>query len=154
MPYSDEPLRVPLPETGKHYRWLSIDIRRLQAWQVGVGTGRPGYRLVKGDTVAQTKEEAKKIGLNDEYVNELANRIQYGDVTLGWIPEEEYQKRVRETTSRQAGRVAASKQAIEEVNLPGVKLRVQEVGEIEERKKFARRDSNNRVGWNPPSDVL
>lgn len=152
MPYTEgDALWIPRPEAGIHYRWISADIRRLAQWQISIGEGRPGYALTKGDTVTETRTKAKSLGLNDTYVNELANRIQFGDLILAQIPQEEYERRVSILHGRQKAVVKSSQEIVDTLDLPGVKLHVREVGEIEDRKKFAQRESTNRVGYTGPA---
>lgn len=151
VPLRTNPLHVPKPERGWHYRWIADDQERLAGHQLGHGDS-PGYHIVRGDTVPATREVAQKHGLPDAYVNELYNRIQYGRLILARIPEAEARRRVRERHADLMDRLQvsleeyqdkANRRGIRPFGLEGSADDVEK--EISDRKRHAQTGGSDRV---------
>lgn len=142
MPYSPpnvDPFTIPTPDPTRHYRWLSDDPRRLALWLRSYGS-IPGYRL-------EPRENAEKLGLSLDYVNEATGRIRYGYNVLASIPIEEYERRVRERLDEQLEKIGSAKERVHAAvdGLPGAKVIEREPEEHFDRKAHAERPSVNRT---------
>jgi hypothetical protein len=132
-----------------HYRWVRNKPERYEQLFIPHGD-RPGYSIVQGTSIESTRELAIKLfgtesaqGLVDE-----RNRIKYGDLILASIPKVEYEQRLEELRENDR----RTRQSIDEayrdsLDRRGVRALVAELGEFEDRKSFATRESNNRVGY-------
>ena len=124
---------------------MADDPERLSGHMTGHGD-RPGYLIVQGKTVAETKSIATKLMDNPTMVNELTNRIQYGRLILAKIPSAEAERRRRELAAMSRDRRGAGRdEAMAAMERRGVRPFVAELGEIEDRKEFASRDGGGRV---------
>lgn len=143
MPYTppgSDGLNVPSPEKGKSYRWLADDRDRMQMHLLSHG-GYPGWKLVRGKNVVETRAKAQKLGLPDVYVDDITNMIKYGRLVLAEIPTAEFKRRRAE---RKAESLAASKAedeaAMERMAQRGVRPMIKELAEWEDRKEFSKED--------------
>src|SRR3990172_4178245 len=136
------------PKPGRHYRWLSADPNRLSRWLMSFGPN-PGYQLECGPTLEDTRRIAGELG-RPELVDEQLNRIKIGNLYLGSIPEEEYRRRLVEKREEvEELRTVAQDDFMDRASrIPHVRPFVnKEVEEIEDRKSFAQRPTDNRVGY-------
>lgn len=145
MPRYQDALAVRKPEPGMGYRWLADDPERLSLHLVG-DPDMPGYKIVQGKNVPETKKLAAKLGFSEGYVNELTNRIQYGRLILGQIPKIAQQARQRELRTDLLDLLGRrEEEATEKMKRAGVNPIVGEAEEFEDKKQFATRESDNRV---------
>lgn len=150
MPYGgpsdnvNDPWAIPNPDPTRHYRWISSDPRRLSLWLRSWGTV-PGYSLVQGDSIDETRRLAEKLGFHASIVD-TANRISFGFNVLADIPREEYERRVKEKVDEQLEKVAQTRESFHEAvdKIHGVKSFEQDPEEFEDRKKFNRRGAGER----------
>ncbi len=140
-PSGTDPWLIPNKDSSRHYRFLSSKPERLGGWLRSHGD-RPGYALVRGATVADTKKMAVKLGLSEELVDPNLNRIAYGHNVLASIPQEEYERRIREMAGETNDRIGAAKEAFHATGetLPGVTTFERDPEEHEDRKRIATRD--------------
>lgn len=135
------------PDPAMHYRWLDITPERLSQALVPHGK-RPGYKLVKGPKLDDTKTMAKKLfgDGGEEMVNEVTNRIQFGNLVLGQIPRVEAQRRRDELKADRTDRLASARDEYKD-RAAGRGIRPIDVDpdEIADRKEFASRDGGGRV---------
>lgn len=151
---------IPNPDPTRHYRWLADDPRRLSLWLRSIGNC-PGYELVRRPYAKPVKDIdetnttwglAKQLGLDPEgYVDVTNNRIRYQFSVLASIPMEEYERRVSESREEAIQRDASIEDSyMARVEARGVRPFKRELEEIEDRKEFATRPSNNRVSLSQP----
>ncbi len=147
MPSGTDPWSIPQKDPDRHYRFLSSKPERLGGWLRSWGD-RPGYALVRGATVDDTKAMAVKLGLSAELVDVNLNRIMYGHNVLASIPKEEYERRMNEMAGETTDRIGAAKEAFHAAgaDLPGIKTFERDPEEHADRKRIATRDDKPFVG--------
>lgn len=133
----------------RHPRWISMDSRRykLHLMDYGRKTGYVPFGL--GMSEAELKEAVEKIGLNDTYIDYARGRVVVGDVMLAWIPEEEWQRRVKERLANvQDSLDVPLERYLSSARSKYVTPRAFESeAEVDDYKKFATRDGSPRVGY-------
>lgn len=135
------------PDPAMHYRWLDVTPDRLSQALIAHGQ-RPGYKLVKGAKLADTKAMAEKLfgPGGEEMVNEVTNRIQFGNLVLGQIPMAEVVRRRAELKADRLDKLQASRDEYKDrATQRGIRPIEKELGEIQDRKEFASRDGGGRV---------
>jgi len=148
MPYVPEGHNagnIPNPDKNLSYRWIATD-GRLREHLLSHGD-RPGFKLQHGKTVPETIKLAEKIGLDKNWVNELTNRIQWGDVVLAAVPRAEMNKRKQELL-RIADDSAdyQTEKFMAEARAKGITPRVYDSPEeMQDRKEFAARSGHERT---------
>lgn len=133
-----DPFNIPKKKPGREYRWLADDRDRMNEHLIGAGD-RPGWKLVRGNTVPSTRELCVALGLPESYVDETVNMIKYGRLILADIPATEAKKRRQDL--RQEG-IDKREAQVDEFNdkfagRKGVNAAIREMAEFEDRKKFA-----------------
>lgn len=142
-----DPFFIPKPDPSRSYRWISTDAKRLSQWLRSYGS-IPGYELVQGKTVDETRALAKSLGLSAHDVSTTFNWISYGDLVLASIPIEEFERRRQEFADMvRADGDGMLDQYYEAATRKGIKPFVKEVEEIEDRKKRAAAEYHDRVGY-------
>lgn len=141
-----DPMYVPIKEKGWHYRWLADDPDRLSQHVVGENPGE-GYSVLRGATFDEAKEIAAAHGLPETYVDPLTCRIRFGRLVLGRVPMAVIMARRAEKAAERKGTFSSVKETyIERARRAGVKpVFFEDIEELEDRKKFATRESDNRV---------
>ena len=150
MPYAGpsynlmDPWGVPNPDPARRYRWIATDPRRLSLWLRSYGEV-PGYSLVQGASIKDTKALAERLGLSDRLVD-ASNRIVYGHNVLADIPVEEYERRVSERVDEQLDKLASAKDEFhaKAEGLHGIKTFEQTPEETADRKEFHQREPGDR----------
>lgn len=149
-----------VPDTADtHYRWInSMNRIKFGQWLVRHGS-RPGYGIVQGATVEDTKKlademEAAGAQINSSFVD-ASNRVTYGEMVLVSIPRGEHERR-REELVREQRTIAADfyKRKAEELNETvesrHVRAFAAEKEEIDDRKRFATREDRPFVSQHVP----
>lgn len=148
MPYvppGTDVFRVPKKASGFEYRWISDDAERLDGWLRGHGD-RPGYKLVRGKNVPETRKVALAHGLPEESVDELTNMIKYGRLILARIPHAEAARRRAEMKSEYRSRFDDQVDAAQDaLTRQGIRPKIAELEEFKDRKRFAEREDNPTV---------
>lgn len=134
------------PDAGWHYRWLADDIDRLRDHLQSGGDGT-GYKVVgAGQPIGEVRKIAVRLGFTEAHVDDTTGRIMYGRLILGQIPMAEAKRRQHIKKQDMADRLRhADEEFHEAARGKGVRPFKKEIGEIEERKEFARRDGEGRV---------
>ena len=135
------------PEPGFHYRWLDSSQDRLSQHLLGHGD-RPGYVIVAGESLDQTRAIAKKLfGAGGQgMVDVLTNRIKYGMSVLGKIPLVEATRRQRERYNDLMDRLGVLDDEYKERTAKrGIKPFVYDEDEMKDRKEFATREGSPKV---------
>lgn len=150
MPWQDpdtmDEFAIPNPDPSRHYRWLDTNPKKLRRWLL-----QGKYELECGATREATEKLAEKLfgPAGAGMVADGINRIMAGDHYLASIPIEEYERRRQLIAA--AGRDAVSRSEDDYMDkaarIPHVTPFKRDVEEIEDRKRFALRDSTNRVGY-------
>ena len=140
MPQGVDPWVIPTPEPGRKYRWISSKPEKLGQWLRSYGD-RPGYALVRGKTIEDTKRKAVELGLSDEMVDLNMNRIAYGHNILASIPIEEYVLRDNELINMKNSAIGAAKENFHAVvdSIPNVTSFERTPDEHKDRKRIATR---------------
>lgn len=143
------------PIPGAYFCFLNARDQQRFAMALMHVPGQPGYRLVQGRTVDETKALAVSLGLTEAHVDEKTNRIGWGGVdVLAMLPLDEYRRRMEAKSKRAADRQEQFKQdhpaRIDGLHLRGVKGVVMQRGEYEERAAHAARPGQPVVGYEPP----
>lgn len=146
MPYAGptdnpmDPWGIPRPASDRQYRWLSTDPRRLSMWLRAYGD-IPGYDLVQGASLEDTRKLADQLGLSRRLVD-ASNRIVYGHNVLAHIPLEEHHRRQREQINEQLDKITQAKDQFlaDADGLHGVTPFEEHPEETQDRKQFNTRE--------------
>lgn len=147
VPLDRDIWEIPNPEAGRHYRWIAGYGDRLAQWLRSYGD-RPGYQLVQGTTLEETRKIAEKLGLSAHNVDVNTNRITNGKNILASIPMEEYERRQAEfkrMEEAQRGAAVDNFHATGE-NLRGVRTFEEHPDQTADRKAFHTRDDRPMSG--------
>lgn len=142
--------QCPLP--NMYFCWLNARDQQGFALALMHVPGRPGYRLVQGRNVEETRKLALALGLTEAHVDERTNRITWGGVdTLAMLPREEYETRMAEQRASALARQQEFKDGhparIDAMQLRGVRGVVMQRGEFEERAAHAARPDRPVVSY-------
>lgn len=77
----------------RHARWLDGSKQNKLRMHLMSFGDKPGYQILRGKTLEETREIAEKLGLSELHVDDATNRIVYGDLILAWIPRAEHERR-------------------------------------------------------------
>lgn len=132
----------------RHPRFISMDARRMKGHATSYGK-YPGYQqLGAGMSADELAETVEKLGMTRDVINTALNRVVIGDLMLAWIPREEYERRFREKLTAAEERINRSiDRHLASQRTKGIKPIVMETEELEDRRAFAARESDNRVGY-------
>lgn len=128
---------------GFHLRWLNSRDRDNFALNLMPAGDRPGYKLVQGKTIDDTKALAVGLGLSEHHVDSATNRITHKEHALACIPEAEHQRRCAERKAHQLNRAKSMgdeyDEAINALPSDDIKPYRKEVAEHEDEKAFHNR---------------